>query len=373
MLHLDPLSERDIERILSENHAIADPARFIEEARVRGVRRLLTNPQNLDMLARVVSRGNWPGSRRETFEAACGILVAEPNSEHSIANPTAGETAELLDDAGRLCAVQMLAGFTGYTLLGNVPAHPDYPPAPARATGTGPSRVLRTRLFEGTSEGRLVPAHRQIAEFLAARHVSGLMEDGLPLQRVLAVVTGFDGELVRSLRNFVAWLSVHNRPARRRLSRVNPSGLFYAGDRHTFSTDEKRDILENLRREAGWNPGCLYTTRRRGLGSLVSADLQDAIGEILSGPDRGYPNEPYVMLVLQALRDGEPLPAPASELLRIARDPSWMQGVRCAALEALIAYRDRDVVRSRVLRGGHGRHQRGGRWKTLKTSFWACS
>ena len=351
VLHLDPLSERDIELILAENHAIADPAGFVTEARERGVRGLLTNPQNLDMLAKAVSQGSWPGSRREMFEAACGILVAEPNSEHSVASPTAGETAELLDDAGRLCAVQILAGLAGYTLLGNMSPHPDYPPAPGCATGTEPSRVLRTRLFKGTSQGRVVPAHRQIAEFLAARHVSALMDDGLPLQRVLAVVTGFDGEPVRSLRNFVAWLGLHNKPARRRLSRVNPSGLFYAGDRHTFSTDEKRDILENLRREAHWNPGCLFTMRRRGLGPLVSSDLQDAIREILRDRDRGYPSEPYVMLVLQALRDGDPLPALGSELLRVVRDRSWTQGVRCAALEVVTAYRERGVVEGDVLRG----------------------
>ena len=75
VLQLDPLSERDIKRILAENHRIADPAGFIADAREHGVHRLLRNPQNLDMLATAVSGGSWPGSRRATFEAACGMLV----------------------------------------------------------------------------------------------------------------------------------------------------------------------------------------------------------------------------------------------------------------------------------------------------------
>ena len=109
----------------------------------------------------------------------------------------------------------------------------------------------------------------------------------------------FDGTLVVPFRNFVAWLGVHNRSSRMQLSRLNPSGLFYVGGKDTFSTEERRDILASLRREADWNPDCVYTRRRLGLGPLVSPELQDAFHEILSAPGRGYPNQPYVMLVLQ--------------------------------------------------------------------------
>ena len=327
VLQLDPLSEREIKRILAENHGIADPAKFIADAREHGVHGLLRNPQNLDMLATAVSGGDWPGSRRETFEEACRMLVSEPNSEHSVVNPAAGKKDKLLDEAGRLCAVQLLAGHVGFTLLDNVPAHPDYPPAPAVGSGMGPSRVLWSRLFAGTSEGRLVPAHRQIAEFLTARHVSALLDDGLPLDRVLALVTGFDGELVEPFQYFIAWLGVHHRPSRPRLSAFNPSGLFYAGDRGTFSTEERRTILVDLRREARWNPWCLRSMRRTGLGPLVSADLKEELAGIVSASDRGYPHQPHVMMLLQALCDGTPLPGLVPEVHRIVRDPSWLPGL----------------------------------------------
>ena len=117
-------------------------------------------------------------------------------------------------------------------------------------------QVLGTRLFEGVSPGRLAPAHRQIAEFLAARHVSGLLDTGLPLGRVLALITGFDGELLPSFQNFVPWLAVHSKPSRKRLSRYHASGLIYTGEAGTYSVDEKREIVRNLRQEVGWNRWC---------------------------------------------------------------------------------------------------------------------
>ena len=351
VLQLDPLSEQDINRILAENHGIEDPKGFIAGARKRRVASLLTNPQNLDLLATAVSGGNWPGSLLETFEYACRMLVTEQNIEHSVVRPAAGATESLLDEAGRLCALQILAGLAGFTQLDHVIVTPDYPPVPADVIGSDVSRVLRTRLFAGTSEGRLIPAHRQIAEFLAARRVSGLIDEGLPLQRVLALITGFDGELMVPFRNFVAWLGVHNRSSRMQLCRLNPSGLFYVGGKDTFSGEERREILANLRREADWNPDCVYTRRRLGLGPLVSPELQDAFHEILSAPGRGYPNQPYVMLVLQALGNGEPLSALVTEVVHIVRDPSWLPGVRCAALDILVSYRKRNVVQTDVLLG----------------------
>ena len=349
VLRLDPLSEPDVKRILAENHGITDPEGFIAGARQRGVAGLLANPQNLDLLATAVSAGNWPKSLPETFEAACRMLISEENTVHSVANPTAGEMESLLNEAGRLCAVQILAGLTGFTQLDHVAASPEYPYVPADAIGIRTSRVLQTRLFAGAAEGRLAPAHRQLAEFLAARYISGRIDDGLPIQRVLALISGSDGELMGPFRNFVAWLAVHNRPSRKQLSRLNPGGMFYVGGPDTFSVNEKRDILVNLHREGRWNPDCLYTKRWPGLGQLVSVELQDAFREILTTRERKYPSQPHVMMALQALEDGQPLPDLVPRVLQIVRDPSWLPGIRCAALDTLIEYQKRKALQTDAL------------------------
>ena len=149
--------------------------------------------------------------------------------------------------------------------------------------------VLGTRLFVGTSEGKLAPAHRQIAEFLAARHVSRLIDRGLPLERILALVTGFDGELMPSFGNFASWLALHSKRSRTRLSRLNPSGMIYVGDRGTYSADEKRDIVLNLRRESAWNAWCTRgVSKVAGIGGIVDQELEGTFREILSEGERGH-------------------------------------------------------------------------------------
>ena len=129
-----------------------------------------------------------------------------------------------------------------------------------RPAQLGPRRPAFCKLGSLREQPRdgLAPAHRQIAEFLAARHVSRRIEDGLPIQRVLALITGSDGELMGPFRNFGAWLAVHNRPSRKQLSRLNPERhVLRRRTGHVCSVNEKRDILVNLHLEAHWNPDCI--------------------------------------------------------------------------------------------------------------------
>ena len=352
VVRLDPLSKRNIKDILVNNHGVEDADGFIAAARERGVDGLLSNPQNLDLLAKSVQQGKWPNSRRATFEQACRMLVHEPNGEHRIANPSATATDPLIEAAGRLCAVQLLAGNAGYTLPDRAEPDDDYPSlAAVDGNLQGDARqVLGTRLFAGVSEGRLAPDHRQIAEFLAARYVSGLLEGGLPLERVLALITGFDGELLPGFQNFASWLAVHNKRSRRRLIRLHPSGLIYDGDRETYSPDEKREIVLNLRREWAWNAACSRSRGRvSGFGGIVSPELENTFREILSDGERGLAHQCYVLLLMQMLADGDPLPTLSDLLEETVRDTTWYPSVRCTALEVLTGYSEQGRLGSASL------------------------
>ena len=155
VIRLDPLSKEKIKAILTKRHGVEDPDRFVSAARKRGVDRLLTNPQNLDLLAKAVAGGRWPDSRKETFELACRMLVREPNGEHLAANPSSAAPGPLIEAAGRLCAAQLLRRSR---LHPGRPAEPDADfPSFAEVVGdatTGAARnALGTRLFEGASEG----------------------------------------------------------------------------------------------------------------------------------------------------------------------------------------------------------------------------
>ena len=352
VIRLDPLSDRNIKDILAKNHGVEDADGFVEEARERGVHGLLTNPQNLDMLARSVSQGAWPESRKETFEQACRMLVDEPNGEHRARDSSATDADALIDAAGRLCAAQVLSGTAGYTLPDRAAPDDDHPSFTdvCGAAKDPARRVLGTRLFVGVAPGRLAPAHRQVAEFLAARYVSGLLDDGLPLGRILALITGFDGGMMPSFFNFTSWLAVHNKQSRARLGQLNPSGLIYAGDRQTYSADEKRDLVRDLRGESSWNPWCLRSrSKLPGIGVIVSPELEGTLREVLTDGERGHEHQPYMMLLMQMLADGDPLPALSDAVEQTVRDPTWWQGVRCAALDVLTSYHARGQLEPAVL------------------------
>ena len=346
------MSTRNVKDILGKNHGVEDADAFVAAARERGVHKLLSNPQNLELLATSVAQGEWPDSRRETFERACRMLVHESNGEHRIANPAAADTEPLLEAAGRLCAVQLLTGSSGYALLDRTEPHGDYPSlAEVDGDPRGHARhVLGTRLFEGVSEGKLAPTHRQIAEFLAARHVSGLLDGGLPLGRVLALITGFDGELLPGFRNFASWLAVHNKRSRKRLSRLHPSGLIYDGDRTTYSADEKREIVLNLRREWVWNPACSRSMGRvTGFGGILSPELEDTLRQVLSDEERGHA-KPVLRVAPDADAGGRRPDAGA--LGSAGGDGTRRDGypnVRCGALDVMTGYSERGCVDSAVL------------------------
>ena len=354
VIRLDPLSKQSIKDILTKNHGVEDADGFVKAARKRGVDGLLTNPQNLDLLAKSVSQGKWPDSRKETFDEACRMLVRESNGQHRAANQSSFDETLLLEAAGRLCASQLISGAAGFTLPDRAEPDTDFPAFTEVYGGKADAsarNVLGTRLFVGVSEGKLSPAHRQVAEFLAARYASGLLDRGLSLGRILALITGFDGELVPSFRTFASWLAVHNKQSRKRLSQLNPSGLIYGGDRQTYSADEKQEIVRNLRRESSWNPWCSRSTGRvPGIGGIVSPELEGTFQEILAVEDRGSEHQSYVMLLMQMLSDGEPLLALSEVVEQTVRDSTWNLGVRCAALDVLTSYHASGRMESTGLR-----------------------
>ena len=170
------------------------------------------------------------------------------------------------------------------------------------------------------------------------------------MTRVLALITGFDGEILPGFRNFVCWLAVHNRRSRKRIIRLVPSGLIYAGDRETYSTDEKREIVLNLRREWTHNSYCSRNRGRvAGFGRIVSPQLEVTFKEILSDEDRGHEYQCYMLLVTQMLADGEALSALSDLLLDTVRDASWYTNVRCGALVVLTGYSEGGCLKSDAL------------------------
>ena len=338
VLRLDPLSDQGILDVLDKSLSHEDPKGFVAAARETGVDSLLRNPLNLEMLARAVADDEWPRTRAETFDMACQELVSEENPGHQIAWSGTASTAALLDAAGNLCAVLLLAGKTGVTIPGTAPDanHPRLD----QVRG-GDQQLLRravgTNLFDSPSEGRLVFAHRQVAEFLAARYLAELIADGLPVRRALALTTGFDGGVLSELRGLAAWLAAHSREARTEIIERDPLGMILYGDVFGFTTSDKRQVLKCLQAETVRNPWLVGDTNLDSpMGYLAGPDLEDDFRQALADPARDDAHQSFVLLVVQAIRSGPSSPTLAEPLMAIVRDDSRPMDSRCTALEAYV-------------------------------------
>jgi len=339
VLRLDPLPDDAIREILIRNLGIEDADAFVATARERGIDALLANPQNLEMLAKAVRGGTWPKTRKESFALACERLVCEPNHDHRHANRGTPHKCERLSAAARLCAVQLLTGHAGYTLPGGE-SDGDHLELDDVSRDRSERETLRhalgTRLFEFAGESRRVPAHRQIAEFLAARHLAKSVDAGLPVRRVLALMTGGDGGVVSELRGLSAWLAVHSKTSRSEIVERDPLGTILYGDVRGFSLAEKRRVLDGLERETERNPWSWNTIGLDPrLGSLATGDMGEIFRDRLRSPRRDDTGQRFTAFLLGSLIQGQPTPATTDLLLEIARDDSQWPGVRRLALDAL--------------------------------------
>ena len=337
VLRLNPLADSDIADILNDRSDIGDAQVFMAAAKDRGVEGLLTNPQTLKMLADVVAQGGgWPKSRKETFEMACGQMVREHNEEHEAAQESNSPPtpAQLLDAAGRLCAVQLISGAAGYTLHGQ--EDEEYPTLDQCDYDTSEAfrSALATKLFKGVSNNRVAPVHRHIAEFLGTRHLAQIIERGLPARRVISLITGEDGTVVTEMRGLSAWLAAHCKDARTDLIERDPIGVGLYGDIREFSTDEKRALLKCLNREVARLDSAFLKTAA--FGPLATPDMESVLGEILKDSARDKAHQTFIGFILNVLSESSPLPNLSEILLEIVRDDTWWQGIDTLALDAFI-------------------------------------
>ena len=346
VLRLDPLDAEGSTELLRSKDGVRDVKAFLAETTRRGLEGLLANPQSLDLLARAVHDGTWPTGRTETFERACLAMAREHNEEH-LSIPPPRDPRQVLDTAGRLCAALLISGEAG---LATTPARSDgHHPYMTTGGRSEPEcrEATRSMLFRYREEGRAEPVHRHIAEYVAGRHVASLIHDGLPSARVLALISGPDGEIVSGLRGLSAWLAVHSPSARRRLIERDPTGLALYGDIEAFSSDDRDALFQALVRE----PRRLEPTYRTAaaFASLATPAMRDVFRRTLVNPPEG-PDGPLVVdFVLRLLAHAPPLPDLAPTFLQIARDGTRWPRVREAALDAFIHYgggddRESDLV-----------------------------
>ena len=348
ILHLDPLSDTQIREFLKQVCKIDNIDEFIDAAQDSGIQYLLGNPQNLKLLAKTFFNSRWPQTRREIFESACKISCSENNQEHKIAEPDLIGRIELLDIAGRLCALQLLAGYDGiYFPRGEENPNLNFLSLDEvkKFDSNKFHNVLSTNLFSMVVPDHFEPVHKHIAEFLAGRYLSQLLDKNkLPINRILSLMTGEDGGIVSEMRGIAAWIAAHNKIGRSEIIDLDPLGVVSYGDIASFSTSEKQQILEKLAQESRDIPWLLATAKLDShLGLLASNDMADYITDKLSGINHNDYQLPFVELLICSIAHNPNIPDISTTLVHLLRSNAWPGTINYLVLSALESHADSET------------------------------
>ena len=341
VLYLDPLTEDDIACILKAKN-VKNSEQFIEHIKRHGLAEMLHNPHTLNLLIDIRVNGNaLPSNKQQLFELACTANICESNKYKAREISVHPTIDQLLDVAGYLCAIQLLAGIAGFSFQPGAAdgQHPFYGQLKKMPFSSVEVLVdtLKTGIFKGeeAQDEQMIPVHRTVAEFLAARFLSGqIRQNRLPFCRLLSLLPNGSGASSSDLRGLCAWLATFlNRVERCTLIERDPLGVVIYGDISGFSTEEKKLILDAY---------CTYLAKYDYLyfndpvwSVLGSADMESVFSGYLTAPLRDQAHQNTLSLVLAAMTHGEPIKSSASYLTSIIRDKTYLGKIRAEAVQAL--------------------------------------
>ena len=339
---LRPFESEDLSALIS-HEGEADPPAFINRAHELGLHALLTNPTTAKLLVRATRQSGWPQSKHDVYRLACRSLVKEDNSEHAARTQRVRPPdEELLDAAGALCAAMLLSavgalGFGEGPFSGDVLAWSERPSAllasPA-ALQAALQAALDSRLFSSRvgANKEMEPAHRTVAEYLAARYLSGRLRGGLSVRRLLAM-TCVDGRVVSSLRGLNAWLATLCDAHRSDFIAADPLGVALYGDALAFSQRHRQQVFEGLAREANQTEHFrMGHWQAMPNAALASPDMAPYLAALMNAADRSAGHLALLDIVLDILDGAKSLLGLAQHLESMVGDDSYPMDLRDTAL-----------------------------------------
>ena len=350
-LFLAELTEEDLLQVLIDNHhkTESDASSFLQEAQHRGLIELIKNPQILEMLVVAVGEGSqWPERKADVFRLACErLLLEEWNQTHNIAHRNqTPPAAELMQASGMLCAVMLLARKPGFASMRSN-ANDGYPFVGDMADGSPAllQLVARTRLF-ATHDGHSEYSHRIFAEYLSAYYLSNkIVQEALPVGRVLALITGADGGIVSGLRGIYAWIAALCHTERDKLMQRDPLGVVLYGDVSLFSKEGRLKLLHELSNHAekAGNIGIDYRNTQP-FGALCQTDMEQEYLSILKSRDHSDTHQYLLAYVLASMTAGKALPGLSDALISLLKDPDYQLWNRRQALQVLVRFNDQQAL-----------------------------
>ena len=322
---------------------VDNPDAFLEEAHRRGLNEFLRNPNDLKLLAAAVREG-WPSNRSELMDRATRVVLSESNREHKKRRTLRGDA--LQGPAGWICSSLLLSGHEDILL----DEEAVFEAAAGRFTRAEVFEALGSRAFTATTVGRVQPAHRTIAEYLAGRWLGTTMDTAKKAARVEALLFGPDGAPPTAFRSLFAWTFRFMSDVRAGVwLSADPVALVNLGDVAVLTSGQRLQLLEQLVQRAAVDPD---------LGSWSSEDgerwtpllTEEALPRIVGLLQDPTTPKKLVQRLLNGVRSGSPseLQAP---LLALANRPNADDYLKGEAIGAYLALRgDPAPIRAIVAR-----------------------
>ncbi|MDL1988978.1 MAG: hypothetical protein LWX08_15310 [Deltaproteobacteria bacterium] len=326
-LNLQPLKPEDILTL------IPDAEDFVQGAHDHGLDEFLKNPQDFFLLHEFYCEKNsWPDNRSELMEGACKSLLKELNKQHYEAVDDWVGDRDLTRASDYLASILILSNIAGIS-SDRTTANKLFPSIHEFDGDLFAMKVATGRhVFKPAEKKRIEPKHRKIAEYMAARYLAARVREGLPLRRVMALMTGIDGGTPPDLRGVYAWLVTMLSGMADHVLAHDPYGAIIYGDARAWTPNTKKSALTALQELAKKDPWFRNQDRSRpALGGLSDPALLEDFKQFLLEEK----SETHLLsTILDAIAGGSKLPEIGDALLDFIRNPDKLNHLKSTAIDA---------------------------------------
>lgn len=346
ILQLQALEEDEILSLLKEQN-VEHKERLLLEVRSLGLEELLKNPATLLLLVKAWQSESRPDSRKALYEQACKQLLSEfddARAARASREKPRIATDTLMNNAGQLCATLLLSGKEGVCLHPGDSRNSLYPSLEETGCSQldGMQTLLDSRLWSAVpaADGLLKPVHRSVAEYLAARWISGAVvahSNPLPSQRINFLLLDAKGRVISALKGLYAWMGTLSLTFQEQFINADPLTLVYYGDPKSLPLKSKRLLLDSLKAQADVFSGFRHLSHDdKAFGQLFDPALLNDFATILSAEARCASHEAYLSCILSILAHADDVAALKAELFEVLEDAGHWPANRNAALRVWI-------------------------------------
>ena len=374
---LCPIEEdEDHIHILTEV-GLSDSITWLAQAQHAGLSHWLGNPQMLRLLAetKLPIRQLSALNKKDIYEYACDAYIEEQNKRHRDANKNTTATAtpeEKRAAAGYLFTMMLLTNATDLSLdtdKGPITGIDTYASPHANAA----RQALGSTLFVPSMVEECVTyRHRTIAEYLSGWWLAGQItrSAGLPLGRVLSILTGFDQKPIAGLQGLYVWLAAHlENTNQERLIKADPISVAIYGDVEALSEKAQKQLFHACKQEVHANPTAFrrllwQLAPETPLAQLRSNTLEDTILETLKSSETTDGHVAFVEGLLYALKKAPTLSGPlVTQVGRIVKQNRFTDDMRTTALQVWLKHVQSDEAKE-MLNGFHS-----GKWEDYNSDL----